>query len=236
MEVYNGTGKTKTDELRITKAIGAFLITSSKAVQDLKNERITVFIERPSSDNTDLMSNVSLKHFILGATFGEESISSDSANSIGLSALCEITDNGAIELAPNESIKVQLTGLTPSATYSINGIEYPEAAEAHVLLERKTILTDQISQVYNVQAYDIMMLDTELVTDIEFTFSNGVRTNYSLKELKALAYDLEGIITVDAANGVSIDNGNVLTFPLEDVVSVDIEKNNGTVELTLLNL
>lgn len=234
MEVYNESGKTKTGELRISRAIGALLITSSRKVEELTNERITIYIERANGGNIELASNISLKHFILGSTYGNTVIKADTAGGLGLSALCEIALNGAIGLAPNESIKVSLDGLISSATYSINGIEYPQGAETVITLERKTILGDETEKTYATGDADLLLLDVALVTDVEMTFSNGVRTKYTKKELIALAFDVEHIITANVDGNISLSTGDVLAFPLNDVNIIDIEKGVGTVELTLL--
>lgn len=235
MEIYNATGKTKTGDLRVSRAIGALLITSSRKVEELTNERISIYIERANGSNVELCSNISLKHFILGSTFGSSVIKADTANTVGLSALCEISINGSITLGANESIIVSVDGLVSAQTYTINGIEYPQASTMALTYERKTMLTEEFEKTYNVEGSALLLIDSKNVTDIEFTFSNGVRTKYAKKELEALAFDLEGVISVNVDGSLSLSTGDVIMFPLDDVVSMDVEKDNGTVEFTLLN-
>ncbi|OUS02885.1 hypothetical protein A9Q86_02220 [Flavobacteriales bacterium 33_180_T64] len=237
MEVYNGTGKTKTGELRISRAIGGLLLRSTLGVHELTNEKITIFIEGANGDNTEICSNISLKHFVLGGTFGHSLIQTNTGATpkIGMSALCEIAQEGSIVLGADESIKVSLTDIKSAQTYEIYGLEYPQAATSISSLVRKTILSDETEKTYNVQGRDLLMLDSENVQNIEFTFSNGVRTKYSLIELQAIAFDVEGVISADAGGNVSTDTGSVLMLPLDDVLSIDIEKATGTVELTLIS-
>lgn len=234
MEIYSGTGKTKTGELRVSRAIGSLLITSSRKVNELTNERITMYVERANGTNLELVSNVSLKHFILGSTFGQSVIKGDTVNGIGLSALCEIAIDGSITLGANESIKISIDGLVSAQSYSVNGIEYPTAANEAVTLEKKTILGDETEKNYITSEFDLMLLDIENVTSVEMTFSNGVRTKYSLMELQAMSFDVESIITANADGTISLDTGNVLIFPLVEVDVIDIEKTTGTVEITLM--
>lgn len=234
MLVYNGTGKTKTGDLRITRAIGGLLIASSRKVEELTNERITIYIERANGSNIELCNNVNLKHFILGSTFGNTLIKSDTANSVGCQALCEIALDGAIMLGSNESIIVELNNLVSAQTYTVYGIEYPQASEQALTYERKTILSDETKKTYNVNGAVLMLLEGDSVEDVEFTFTNGVRTKYSRIELEALAFDVENIITADAGGNISLNTGGVIMFPLQDITTVTIEKESGKVELTLL--
>lgn len=231
MEIYSGTGKTKTDELRVTRAIGGLVIESTKPIENLGNERITIYIEKANSTNIYLANNVRLKHFILSSTFGESLIKSDSG--AGTSALCDLATNGGITLGSGESLKISLAGLTSADTYTILGVEYPQSGDTLVTQERKTILTDELLRDFNVENDDVMCIDSEFITDIQFTYSNGQRIKYPKRILNALAFDVEGIISAGNSK-LQTETGGVLMLPLTDVVSMDIEKTTGAIELTLL--
>lgn len=230
MEIYNGTGKTKTGELRVTRAIGGFLLTSSRSIDALTNERISIFIEKANGTNTQICNNVNLKHFILASTYGATSV--QAYNETGLSAICEIATNGVIPLASNESIKISLDGLLSTATYSIDALEYPQAGESIISLHRKTILSEEIQRPFDVNGFDFMMIDKEKITSIKFTYSNGQQIEYSKKVLEAIAFDVESVITI-GQSFTSTETGGVLMYPLSEVTSMEVNKEAGVIELTL---
>lgn len=234
MKIYEGTGKTKTDELRVTRSIGALWLTSSKTVDTLVNEKITIFFESPNGKNIEIASNISLKHFILGATYGSSKIKSDTFGGVGLSAICELSSDGSVGLGTDEVLKISLTGLNPAESYSINGIEFPQGASHIITYDRKTMLSEESQRTYKVVNADIMMLDATNVTEIEMTYNNGLRISHDIDELRALAFDVEDIITVDLTT-VSTGTGGVLMFPMVDVNEIRIDKSADVAELTLVN-
>jgi hypothetical protein len=63
MESYIATGRTKTDEQKITKSIASLIICSTKTVDELTNENITVWIERVNGSNVYLAQSVKLSDF-----------------------------------------------------------------------------------------------------------------------------------------------------------------------------
>ncbi|TJY33386.1 hypothetical protein [Pontimicrobium aquaticum] len=247
MEIYNATAKTKSGELRVTKGIGALLITSSRKVSELVNEKITVFVERQDG-NVKILNKVLLKDFILASTFADGLVAGDTANSVGLSALCEIakfvnmqtgeSSGGAIPLAGDEVIIVELTDLVSAQTYTVNGIEYPQIANAFVSSERKTINSDETVRELIVQHRNVMVLGSKSVLEsIDMRFSNGRNVTYTKKEIEAISNDVEGIFGFDIDGTVYSDAGSSLVIPLVEVDSIQIEKTAGTsMELTLMSV
>jgi len=232
MEVYNTSGKTKSGELSVTRAIGALLITSSRSVSALTNERISIHVERANASNLEICKDVSLKQFVLASAYGNSMIKSDKANNLGFSAICEIAINGSIPLAANERIKISLTGLVAAENYSINGIPYPVAAEQIYRYERKTLLNDELSRELKVpQSTLVVISNFDKIEEIEQTFENGQRDEYDNKELSAIAFDVEAVIGVDVSGDISTDTGNNLILSLEAVDVIELQKQEGTVEL-----
>lgn len=235
MEIYNATGNTLSGEKRVTKGIGALLISSDLALSGLTTERITVFVERATGGNIKIANKVLLKDFVLASTFADGLVSGDTANAVGFEALCELASDGAIPLSGDEVIIVELTDLIALKTYRVNGIEYPQFSDTVIATERKTMSSDDSIRSYNVSHRDVVVLSAvDKLNSVSMLFSNGLRVEYTAKEIIALSNDVEGIYGYDKNGAVFSDTANSLVIPLEEVVEITIEKDAGTaMELTM---
>jgi len=237
MEICNVTGKTKTGELRVTKAIGALVVSSSVGISSMSNEKISVKIQRPNSSDYQIFNKIPLKHFILGATYGDAKILPNQDLELDLSAVCELAEDGAIPLAAGERIIIELTDLKPASQYVLDGLEYPQFATSTAFGEKKTMLNDENERSYNVYGYDLCVLNgLSLVEKITMSFSNGESVEYTRRELMAISNDVEGVVGYESGGSAILDIGDTIVFPLQEVHEMEIEKKDGTVEFTLYKI
>lgn len=236
MEIYNGTGKTKTGELRVTRPIGALVVGMSQPFAALTNETITVFIERANGDNTNVCIDFPLAAFIALSTAASPAVFEGDS---GLKALCEICEEGAIKLQETESIKIKLDNLKAAVTYSLHGMEYPVLANSVVKLNRKNILSGQTEMRYDLQAEELMLIEgIDNVLEINVAFENGIVCKYVPEELKAISRDFDAVKLVRTGASVLADYDlpGFITYPLVGVLNVDVKKKiDGAINLYLKN-
>jgi len=144
MKIAEITGKLKSDEITVTKSIGSIIVCTTKTLDQLTNEKISIYIERGNGNNVIVANKVSLKDFILASTYGSEAVQSD--GSLSTVALCEIALNGSILLAEKESIKIQLDDLISTQTYSLYGVEEPNYTNDLYFFEQKTIASEEFNK------------------------------------------------------------------------------------------
>lgn len=227
MEIVVVTGKTKTDELRITRAIGALGIAMTQPFSALTNETISAYIERADGNNTDILSNISLKAFMAGSVSEAPAIFQTAE---GCSALAEICENGSIVLQETEAIRIKLDGLKSAVTYELHGIEYPQYSPETVKWSRKNLLMGETERKLNVANEELAVIENpDGISEVSVTYENGLTVKYTRKELDFISRDLDPVKIVDSdattlKGRTQFDFPNMLNFPLVGVASVDFKK------------
>lgn len=236
MKIISTTGVSRIENQRITRPIGALVVSSTLSILELKDETITIFVESANGNNTEIATNVNLRRAMLLSSTGSSLI--DGSN--GTSVLLEIAFNGAITLGENESIKVSLDNLKTTATYELHGIEMPRPSYDYVQLSEKVVLQGEVSRKITVANYELACLEgVNDVKEIALTYADGTTVKHTLVELQAMAKDIDPVIatvnTDDVLNVISsIDD--VLLLPVIGVTSLDITKvSDKKLNLTLRN-
>lgn len=234
MEIYNETGKTKTGALLVSRPIGALVVGMSQPFAALTNETITAFIERANGNNTEICTDLPLAAFISLSTAGGEAIF---MNDTDTKALCEICEEGAINLQETEAIKIKLDGLKAGVTYSLHGLEYPATANSVVRHTRKNILDGETEKRYDVTNQELMLIEgVDNILEMNVQFANGATCKYVPEEIKAISRDFDAVksVRVGTIAEAAYDLPNLVTYPLVAVSSVDIKKKSvGAVTLYL---
>lgn len=228
MEIYNETGKTKTNELRVTRPIGALVVSMSQAFEALTNETITAFVERANGNNTELFTDLPLKALIGVSTAGNPAVF-ETAN--GIVALCELCEEGSIDLQETESIRIKMDGLKSGVTYTLNGLEYPSLANTAVKVTRKNILAGETERKLDVREQELMLIEgVAFINEMVVTFANGHNCKYVPAELMAISRDFDAVKSIKNTGtvfGVGFDLDSFVTYPLVGVDSIDIKKKSG---------
>ena len=233
MELYKGTGVTKTGEIKVSKSIGGLIIASSKTMEQLANETITAWIERANGSNIEIATNIPLNQFILACTYGGESVQSDA--DYNLIAVCEVAHEGSVRLFENESLKFKLDGLTPGTTYAVNGVENPVDSDSMYKFELKTIASEDPNKKIDVRGYDLAVVNTLTSVDtVSYTFGNKEVVKYTPFELKTLSRDIDPIQVIAVDGTVQQNIGTMVTLPLLAVNDLEFQKSSGTlISITL---
>lgn len=228
MKIKTITGVSKIDEISITKSIGAFIIAvDGLAVDQLTTEKISYYIERANGKNVYPANKLPLIDFILGSSYGNEAVQSDS--SFETIALCEIALNGGIFLAEKEIIKLSLDGLDPTKTYEIYGVEEPNQTNILAFFEQKTVSSEDFSKKVDVKGYDLAIMTSHAsIEDLSYRFENGQVVKYLPFELQTLSRDNDPIQAIKGT-AVSPNVGNRLSLPLLCVDEIEINKTQGSV-------
>lgn len=215
MEIYNEVGKTKTPQLRVTKSIGALNIYAKLPFESLSNEKITAHIERANGDNQEIATNISLKAFMATSVFGEGVIRSTVKD---CSAVCELANEGAIDMAEDETLVISLTGLNPIVHYSLEGLEMPVKSSETVFFTEKVVLNGQKNRKFDVTEFDEAIILGEFdKVKLEYGTDEGNSTiELSKNELRALSFDMGSLI---AGADAPI---NDTCFSLVGVLSIEI--------------
>lgn len=227
MEIYNETGKTKTGELRITRPIGALVIEMTQNFEALSNETITAFIERANGDNTNIFTDMPLKAFIGASIAGNAAVFEDDNFT---QALCELCEEGSINLQETESIKIKFDGLKSAVTYSVHGLEYPVLGDSVARLSRKNLLEGETDRIFDVSKQELMLIEgVDNLIEINMQYPNHT-VKYTPTELKAISRDVDNVksVRVGTTPKVSYDLSGLISMPLVGVKSIDIKKQSGT--------
>lgn len=224
MEIYSETGKTKTNELRVTRPIGALLVAMDQPFANLTNETITAYIERANGNNTEILTDYPLAKFIAASVAGTSAVFEDDN---GLTALCELSEEGSVNLQETESIRIKLDGLKSAVTYSLNGLEYPTLSNSVSKFSRKNILAGETERRFDVAEQEVMIIDgVDAILEMNVTFSNGHTCKFTPAEIKAISRDVDAVklMKVGLNTTTLFDLPYALVFPLSEVQSIDVKK------------
>lgn len=229
MEIYNGTGVTKTSELRITRAIGALGIKMSQKFDALTNEKISAYIERADGNNTEILPDISLAAFMAGSVSESPAIFQDIN---GCSALAELCENGSIMLQDTEAIRIKLDGLKAGVTYELHGIEFPHYSNDTVKWSRKNFLIGETERKLQVSTEELAVIENpDGIIEVAVTYENGLTVKFTRIELDFLSRDLDAIKIIDndattLKGRTQFDFPNLLNFPLVGVTAIDFKKDS----------
>lgn len=235
------TGVNQSEELVITKGFADLIVCVDAPFQYLSNERISVYVEQ--KDGTiDIARQVLLKDFILLGTFQEDTIQHGTFNGLEYMTVAKIElteDSGFINLVDTESIKIKLTDLDSSTTYSLHSIESHFPTQEVNMYQRKTIASNQTEQEYFVRGMDLCSLEFHSsIEEIEFRMDNGATIKMTPFELQTESNSID-VIKYFNKKTASTGVGNVtfyepihiltdrVVFPLVGVDYLKIRKNTG---------
>lgn len=231
MEIYNATGVTSTGIIPVTKSISTLIIGSSLDFNALSTEQIRIEVERANGSNFEITKGLMyLKDFILANTYGSDAVVSDSARSLATVAVCEICNEGSIHLFEKDVIKVELRGLIALQTYTLNGIEEPQTSTMIYSFEHKSMGTDDTNKDFNVDGYDILVLDRDAsIEEVNYTFSNGQVVKYNMFELEAMSKSIDPVAYLKTNGTVLSSFTGKIQLPLLAVRNINIRKSQGAV-------
>lgn len=245
MEIFkqiSALGNPTEKKMQVTKSIGSFIFGTSKSFDELEDETIQVEIERANGSNFEITKGaISLQRFLLATTFGEDSIQSSTEGVINFHtiAVCEICEDGSIHLFEKDVLKITLKGLDENHSYLLNGIEEPTSSLQVYSYESKSMGSDDTNKDFNVEGYDILILDkSDSIDEISYTvaLSDGSSKiiKYSQFELNAIykSTDPVGLVKLDGT--IKSGFNKYLQLPLNAVTNVNIRKTQGTVVNLLL--
>lgn len=228
MKIKTITGVTKSEEITVTKSVGALILAiNNLALSELTTEKISVYIERSNGSNVILANKVLLVDFILASTFGSEATQSD--DNYKTIALCEVAHEGGIFLAEKESIKIVLEDLIAGTSYDLYGVEEPTQSNDLYHFEQKTVSSEDFSKKVDVYGYDLAIMTVHAsVSDLSYKFNNGQVVKYLPFELQTLSRDIDPIQAVNA-DKVLQGVATRLSLPLVGVESIEVNKSQGAV-------
>lgn len=226
MQYYSQTGRTKSDPIKITKSVGSLIISTDKGYQDLLNETITIEIERVNGSNVAIATKMRMLDFATLSNFGAKAILSNDLFQTVI--ICELTPNGAIALNEGETLNVLLESLNSSNTYQVNAIEEPFTSNDFYKFDRKTMSSDDVQKLYDVQSTDLVTFsDDPALAEVTVKFSNGMSIKYNRYEIQTVTRDIDPVHAIDQAGAVAISHPNRITLPTVGVDSIEFQKNTG---------
>lgn len=222
--------RTTSELFSVTKGFGALVIGMSRSIQDLSEERISIYVEK-ASGNFHICQDVLLKDFIALTTFGEDAINNFDGKTF---AMCEITeDGGYISLNENETIKIQLSKIFRNDEFVLYGFEEPIATHELTKFERKVMASETLTQDYDLKGYDLLSLEkSSQLQEIQLTFDNGAVTTHLPQELEMFCRSVDSIKGVISSGTLMNEIPNRHIIPLKGIVSIKIKKESGS----LLNM
>ncbi len=227
MEILNVTN-TASAKAQVEKSIGSIVLMSTREFANFDTEKIRLFVERNGNNNIEITKGaVSLKKFVLCATYGDDAIGSMTIGNdvFKTCAVIELCEHGGIALRSNDKIKIELSDLSTSEKYLIDGIEEPVESSEIYTYEEKILATDNKVIDVNVKSFDTIVLDDLAeVSEIQYHYDNGQTCNYTSRELRALAQDVDPISHVKSNGTVVGSFTGVLQLPLKGVDKITVKK------------
>jgi len=233
MNILDTTGVAE-KKAELQKGIESIILFSDKTVDEINDELISIQVERNGGSNLEITQGfVSLKRFLLASTFGDDAIGSFPATfpeSFKTVAVIELTELGALVMGPNDKFKIALKQLDPVKRYVIDGFESPVTSDDVYMYEEKSIADEQTNYDLNVKNFDIAIVDDDAnISELNFTHDNGVVTKHSMREIRALAQDIDPVAYVRNDGKVLPSFVGYIQLPLKGIVSINVRKTEGTV-------
>jgi hypothetical protein len=235
---YSGTGATTSGEQKVTKAISGLIITSTLNPNQIVNENISIWIERPNRENVVIATSLKLIDYLTLTNFFNDAIQSEGVNQT--IAYCELSDseNGAVILNEGDSLKYKLDALVATESYAVYTIEDAQQGSEFYAFERKTFASEDLVRTQNVERAELGCFNLDAsITQISLKYANGITVKYLPFELKTIARDVDPIYYINPDDSqVWLGHSNRLTIPLVGVSEIEIVKNPGTlIELITLS-
>lgn len=221
---YSSTGLTKSPELRINRPIFALLLIADLPFTDLSSERISVDIERSGGSNTTICNQFPVAPL---ATLGSHGFPAIVSTAQDFKAMLVLA-SGAIQLKETETIKVTLTGLDASKTYSLHSIESPRVALNPFKYEQKVIGSDDVSKDFEIMGFAKCQISgISEVNQIFLTHQNGTLNKFEVPELVALA-EADDIITIIQDGQIMTSPDDSTIFDVSELVKMEVFKESGS--------
>lgn len=230
MEIFNTTGQnlTQSGVILVTKSIGEILVCSTKDLNALTTEKISVEVERLSGNLQITKGFMFLRDFILLTTFNADAVTSDAT--FKTTAECEICEGGAIRLVEKDVIKIALTGLDPAEDYTLNVIEMPSLSEKTLSFENKSMSSDEKTKEFDVSDCDLLIMDnSNTIEEVAYTYLNGVTVRYTMKELRIMSRAVDPVGYVKQDGTVKSSFTDILQLPLFSVQRIEVRKEQGDI-------
>lgn len=228
MEIYKETGKTKTGEQKVTKSISSLIIGTTKAIDELGAENITIWIERVNGSNVYIAQSVKLTDYLMLTNFGADALQSDATYKT--IALCELSSDGALQLNEGESLKFTIDSLTSTHTYVVNSVEDPNVTLDAFMFDRKTIGSEELQKTLDVRNADLCIIDMHpTIKEVTFRFANGHTVKHLPFELKVISRDIDPVFAISNSGSVSQGHNQKLCIPLIHVDAIEFVKDTGAV-------
>ena len=222
MKLGTFTGVTTTGELNVTKPISGFIFCSSKNLNDIVDEVVTVQIER-TNGNAQIINRQPLRDLLQLSTSGSIVFS---YATFATNAIVDLTiDGGGLFLAENERIKLTLDGLNEHETYEVYGEECPFTTHKIYAYEKKVCLIGESVRSIDVSMYDkVLISNMGKVVELRQKFPNGNQTLHTQLELylNQITSDPVGYITHEGVIQSVVNDGIVM--PTELISSYEITK------------
>lgn len=239
MRILDTTGQNITEKvLEVNKSIGSLTIQTSLEMKDLDKEKINIQIQRANGDNIEITKgNIPLKEYLLLGTMGDDAIGCNKAKKLAVKATVELVEHemSAVHLFDKDLIRISLSGLTKSATYTIDGHEAPLTTTDVYTYERKSMNSEHENMDFDVQGHDSCVItDKQTITEINLRFDNGNVVKTNTEELRQLGENFDPIAQVNLDGTVTSSFDDYLQLPLKGIVSVNIRKEQGDIVSLLL--
>jgi hypothetical protein len=226
MKIISLSNVLKSEVLTITKSIASIIVGVDCKLNELLNEKISIYIERSNGNNVILANKISLKSFLLASTYGGEAVQSDA--DFGCIALCELGQLGGIFLDEKESIKIEFSDLRAARKYDVYGIEdaYQTANLFH--FEQKSIASEETNKKIDVRGFDLAIMSMDgTISDLSYTYENGQVVKYLPFELQTLSTDVDPVQYIAPDGTVQQRTDGLLAIPLVHVDFIEINKAQG---------
>lgn len=226
MKIYDATGVKDTPQIKVTKSVNAIIIATDKQPSELRDETISIFIEKVNQPNFQIATAVPLIDFLMLTNYGSDAIQSD--RDFQTVALCELAEDGALTLNEGETLQIKLSGLNEANKYVMYATEDANTVQHTHFIERKTIAQEDTVKTINVENCDLCVIDLDpSVSELTFRYANGNTTRFTPFELKCISRDVDPVFSINREGAVSQGLDQKTSIPLIGVNEIEVVKTPG---------
>lgn len=216
-----GKNVTTTGELIITKPVGSICVSFEGTIAELKDEKISVMVERDNG-NAIVLNRVSLLSLLLMQTYSQNIVE---FNGFKTNAILPLTpDGGAVALGQNERIKVVVEDLQKEKVYQFHAEEEPFTTNKIYDYDKKACLVGEEQRLLDFHGYDqIVIQGSDSLKDLRIIYDNGVSCLHTLFEVKVNSYVCDPLAFI-ADGSITTEIKGALVMPLLGVKQIDFGK------------
>lgn len=226
------SGKLKTGDLKIEQSTGMLYLKSSKALPDLTNEELNIWIARSSGDDTYLATRCPLKEAILLSLKNDDNLVQYYKGAYLY--FLNIGVEGALNIEEGERLMISIDNLKSTDTWEIGYHEDYERTNSYAVFEHKTLIAGNTDVRVPLAGVSVVAFTVNGETEIGMSV-DGQEKRMSFEELQMQMFEDENYLGFNSDGSPMPLLDTHIVIPSNIVDSLRFYKTSATiVDITFL--